>query len=405
MAGIDDTISLEQRAFVLAKTFQSIPLYFAHWQDSHIRKDELDEAFRGLTEKALAADTRARFSLLLIEFLAQLNNVHTGFRDPCLLDLPPLGMVLRPIEDQWTVIESRLPDLRMGDVVLEIDGKSVDAWYEDLRRYTAGSPQARTVQFSEIIRYVIPNRYTLWYGDENGVDRSLTIDRTLLEQSPAPASTEGRWLSADCAYIKVPSFMGSEFEERALAYLKEFAQAASLIVDVRGNQGGSTPGALTRALMDRPYRWWTESSPLAVGLLAYRAQFDPSVGLFADSSLLWRSSASDPDAGGYQGRLVILIDRGSLSAAEDFGMPFKDNGRATLIGETTAGSTGQPFYHIFDNGMGFAIGTKRAYMPDGTAFEGVGIVPDICLVPRRADLYAGVDPVLDKAIAVATTRQ
>ncbi len=62
-------------------------------------------------------------------------------------------------------------------------------------------------------------------------------------------------------------------------------------------------------------------------------------------------------------------------------MPFKDNGRAILIGSTTAGSTGQPYNKSFGYGMGVAIGTKREYFPDGSQFEGVGIEPDIRVVP------------------------
>jgi carboxyl-terminal processing protease len=153
--------------------------------------------------------------------------------------------------------------------------------------------------------------------------------------------------------------------------------------------------------MDRPFRWWVENSPLHVGLLAYQAQRGYSGRLFDNSSLLWRFPATDPEATAYRGRLLILVDRATLSAAEDLVMPFQDNGRAVILGEATGGSTGQPYYHTFDNGMAFAIGTKRATMPDGTRFEGVGIAPDIPVEVRRQDLYAHVDPVLDKAVAVA----
>jgi carboxyl-terminal processing protease len=111
--------------------------------------------------------------------------------------------------------------------------------------------------------------------------------------------------------------------------------------------------------------------------------------------------ASEPDPEAYQGRLVLLVDRATWSAGEDFVMPFADNGRATLVGETTGGSTGQPYYHTFDNGMGFAVGTKRAYLPDGGQFEGVGLAPDVAVRLRRGDLYAGRDPVLDRAIRIA----
>ena len=84
-------------------------------------------------------------------------------------------------------------------------------------------------------------------------------------------------------------------------------------------------------------------------------------------------------------------------------MPFKDNRRATLIGEPSGGSTGQPYFHTFENGLQFSIGTQRVRMPDGTLFEGVGILPDVAVGLQREALYAGRDLVLEKAIAMTHT--
>jgi len=80
---------------------------------------------------------------------------------------------------------------------------------------------------------------------------------------------------------------------------------------------------------------------------------------------------------------------------------FKDNHRATIVGEQTAGSFGQPYQHHFENGMVFGLSTKREFMPEGAPFEGVGIAPDIQMHPHAADLAAGRDPVLDKALSLA----
>ena len=46
-------------------------------------------------------------------------------------------------------------------------------------------------------------------------------------------------------------------------------------------------------------------------------------------------------------------------------MPLKFSGRATVVGETTYGSSGQPYIYDFHNGMGFRVSTKRMYFPDG----------------------------------------
>ena len=382
----NEPISLAERVHVLAKVYQSIPLYFAHWEGSFIGKGQLDDAFRELTAVALATEERHRFALLMVAFLARFNNGHTGFRDPCLHERPPLGVLVRPIEGRWTVYASRVDTVLAGDVVRAIEGKPVEAWYDDLQRYTTGSPQSRTVQFAEWLRCFLPGHYTLLLEGEDGEERSLAIDRAALADAGELAGTEGRWLEPGLAYIRVPSFGRPEFEQQAIGYVHAFRDAARLILDVRGNPGGNTPGELTKSLMDRPYRWWAEHSPLHVGLLAYQAQRGQSGRLFDHSSLLWRFPATEPDGTAYRGRVIILVDRATLSAAEDLVMPFKDNGRAVIVGETTGGSTGQPFMHTFDNGMAFAIGTKRAIMPDGTPFEGVGIAPDVPVEVRRRDL-------------------
>jgi carboxyl-terminal processing protease len=82
-------------------------------------------------------------------------------------------------------------------------------------------------------------------------------------------------------------------------------------------------------------------------------------------------------------------------------MPFKDNGRATLIGEATEGSSGQPYFLNLDNGMSLMVGAARHSFPDGSPFEGVGIKPTIPVELRLTDLRNGIDAVLQKAREVA----
>ena len=82
-------------------------------------------------------------------------------------------------------------------------------------------------------------------------------------------------------------------------------------------------------------------------------------------------------------------------------MPFKDNGRARLGGEPTQGSSGNPYRTDVGHGMRVAIGAVRYAFPDGAAFEGVGIVPDIRVDRRVSDIVAGRDAVMDRAVEIA----
>jgi carboxyl-terminal processing protease len=102
-----------------------------------------------------------------------------------------------------------------------------------------------------------------------------------------------------------------------------------------------------------------------------------------------------------EGRVILIADSTCGSACEDFVMPLKYSGRATIVGETTNGSSGQPYMYDFGNGMMFRVGTKRMYFPDGAEFEGVGIKPDIEVSPTPADIKADRDPVLERAVALA----
>jgi carboxyl-terminal processing protease len=148
------------------------------------------------------------------------------------------------------------------------------------------------------------------------------------------------------------------------------------------------------ALMDRPYRYWSESTPATIGIL----QVENGAG--ARSELTWTSSHQNPSKTAYAGPLYILVDGGCFFACEDAVVPFKDNHRAMILGERTGGSSGQPYSRDLKYGMGISLSTKREYFPDGSVFEGVGIAPDMEVHTTAADLRAGKDPVLAEALAM-----
>jgi hypothetical protein len=86
------------------------------------------------------------------------------------------------------------------------------------------------------------------------------------------------------------------------------------------------------------------------------------------------------------------MDGGCFSACEDFLIPYKDNHRATIVGKQTSGSTDQPFTKEFGNGMLVSLSMRRVSMPDGSNFEGVGIIPDVEVLSTAADLRSSSAP-------------
>ncbi len=102
----------------------------------------------------------------------------------------------------------------------------------------------------------------------------------------------------------------------------------------------------------------------------------------------------------FHGPLVVLINGDTYSNGEFFAEAIQRKGLATLIGERTwGGSTGmEPHQNLVDGGA-TTPPQFGLYGLDGTwPIEGWGVVPDIIVVNAPADVVAGHDAQLDKAI-------
>lgn len=304
----------------------------------------------------------------------------------------PLGFFALLVGGKWVITSSRRADLQRGDLIRAIGDRTMDDLFRQEEKYIPASTErwARRALFER--GYLFPEKWIL--ALEGG--KKVVIDRRDQKLAAPPTlETQGRWITeGTVAYIKVPSFDNPKYEEAAIKYVKEFARGRSLLIDVRSNHGGSTPGQLTAAVMDRPYRWYLESTPAHLAVME-APQPDMLI------SLTWLGKATTPENSLFKGRVFILIDAGCFSACEDFVVPFKDNHRAVIMGEATAGSSGQPYMHGFGNGMFLSIGAKREHFPDGSQFEGVGVAPDIKVHPTVQDFRTGDDPVLKRAIEIA----
>lgn len=90
--------------------------------------------------------------------------------------------------------------------------------------------------------------------------------------------------------------------------------------------------------------------------------------------------------------LVVLTGNSTASAAEDFLIILSNlKNRATTIGQTTFGSTGQPLQFDMPGG-GFArVCAKKDTYPNGKEFVGYGITPDITVEKNINDIINGQD--------------
>jgi carboxyl-terminal processing protease len=385
-------ISLQERVTMASQIYHIVSSFFPG-----LSQEKFDAAYQQYLATALRTEDRREFDLASMELIAGLHDGHSWFYDNWLDKThgQPVGFLAYPLAGKWTVVQSRLDQIHVGDVITAIDDRPIDDAFNRSGRYiSASSSRDAGVSFFDTPA-LFPQKFTLTLSD----GRRVPIDRHGDKKLPAPAQdTEGHWLvEKSVAYIRLPIFRGIETQARALQYLREFHDAKALIFDVRGNPGGGEPMALQSSLMGRPYQTWTESSSQHGGpILRSYANAYPE-----HATVTYSDAIVHPRESAYSGRLILLTDRICSCACEDFVMPFKYSKRATLVGETTAGTFSFTRHVDFENGMILNIAAVHHTFPDGSPFEGVGIAPDVAVDMTPDDWKAGRDPILQKALELA----
>jgi C-terminal processing protease CtpA/Prc len=109
----------------------------------------------------------------------------------------------------------------------------------------------------------------------------------------------------------------------------------------------------------------------------------------------------------FSGKLIVLVDSGSASAAELFARVIQLEHRGTVLGDRSSGSVMEALHYSCSQGAdtkffyGFSVTDADLIMADGNSLEHTGVVPDEVILPTGQDLSAGRDPVLAHAAELA----
>jgi C-terminal processing protease CtpA/Prc len=110
----------------------------------------------------------------------------------------------------------------------------------------------------------------------------------------------------------------------------------------------------------------------------------------------------------FTGRLTVLVDSRSASAAEMFARIVQIEKRGIVLGDRTSGAVmrSRLFTHRAESRTASAVyGTSVTVadvrMSDGASLEKAGVEPDEIVLPTQTDLASGRDPLLARAIELA----
>lgn len=283
-------------------------------------------------------------------------------------------------------------DIRVGDIITHINGRSCEALRAEKRKYVYASNEP-TLQ-RNLNSFLFPGQSSLFdliveRGGQSlpirvpGVAYSATsAERQAVENTIVSA----RILEGRIGYIH----MGALKMEQVDAAMAMMKNTPAIIFDVRNYPKEPVIYTICNYLNETSRPWAKFHYPLL-----------GAPGYFGSEPTFTAPSNRNPDY--YKGSIIILANESTQSHAEYVCMALQATGRSTLVGSQTAGADGNISYVYLPGGITALFTGLGCYYPDGRQTQRIGIVPNIEVRPTIAGICAGRDEVLERALQFVAT--
>lgn len=375
--------------------FWNIIRYWAPYRD--LIDENWDTVLTDFIPRFAQPATSVEYQLALLAFSTKIHDTHTFIAGP-VRARPPLGectlpAVIRFIEGHPTVVQpirahgADSPPLQRGDVILALGHQPVETLVAGWSPYYGGSNEAARWRDLGFVVGRGPAGLETVTVQRSGTTLDLSVSRVpfavakdpndSFHDLPGPAF---RMLSKEIAYLKLCTAKDGETE----SYLEKAAGTKGWILDLRDYPSDNLMVTLGSHLV---------AQPTDTVLFTYCDPSNPGAFYFGKTPL-----GIEPQRPRYLGKIVILVDEVSQSAAEFTAMFFRAAPGAVVVGSTTAGADGNLSNIPLPGGRKSAISGLGVFYPDKRSTQRVGIVPDVNVRPSLAGIRTGRDEVLEVAI-------
>lgn len=351
----------------------------------------------------LVADPSAEtFERVVRDFMATLQEGHASLAwTPAAAERYTMPPLLEVTEVEGKAIVSRVMDpsleemaLAAGVEVTAVDGLPVSEALERVPHFltACGTEYCRAWKsYRFLLSGEAESTVAITFIDLEGVERQITAQRAsgleaLIRTSRRSASV--RRLEDDVGYVYLPHFQNDNpppdafFESR----LQEMRDLPFLIIDVRGNGGGSEiyTQAINGLLFDQRVEYGRYESCIP----------EEQVDLFVE-----------PGPWYYEGQVYILIDGGCFSTCAHFLQPHWQTGRSILIGRTAQRGGGNPSRGTIKLPDDLEARIPLSLFLDLDSDERELIEPNIYVPLGIEDIRQGMDRDLETALELITEQR
>jgi tricorn protease len=341
--------------------------------------------------------------LLLNQMLFELNSSHCGVGllteldkviSPYIFKNGEIGIDVRIIKNQIVVTNilknssADIAKIKTGYIIKKIDNLTVN----EIKRLVKIKPpfNERNIKFhitSEVLRHIYGKANTdvkINFIDEYNQPQFKIVTRTERENGIelnggfplAYLKSKSYFISKKIAYLSFNAFNSANLEN-VLSNLEKVNTSKGLIINLRGNDGGSIDAM--KLLLGR--------------FISERRKYGAYINRNEQNE-----DFIEPVGTKYQGKVVVLVDEMSISGAENMAGIVQQFNIGKVIGNKTPGQMLWGNGYLINGSVALAIPIYKLEYPNGFNIEMNGITPDIEIELNRIDLLNGIDTQLEKAI-------
>ncbi len=267
----------------------------------------------------------------------------------------------------------------------------------------------------------------------------IRIESKTVALVPARSRSGGTWPAAESSlrsdglgYLRIAEMDDStKFIDSLNEWMKRFKDTRGLIMDVRGNGGGTQdaiktilpwllkPGSPMKIINVAAYRLpvvlptpnpsgflglsnrglhpatssvWTASQKEQINdfLRHWEPQWNLPADKFSDWHVMGISHEANPQAGYYEKPVVVLQNEECFSATDNFLGALKGHPGVTLMGTASGGGSGRMAGYTLPNSrLQLTLCQMASFATTGFTYDGFGVSPDVVIEPTLSDHLLG----------------
>ncbi|MCZ6691105.1 MAG: S41 family peptidase [Planctomycetota bacterium] len=394
---------------------------------------DIEEFHSDFRDRIGEVGTKDEFLRILQEYIASLKDGHARVTIPGVVTdgsrYWAFGLVDTEegiLVKEWDPKSLNSLGIQEGDTLVAVDGRPIEDRVRDRSRRVAASTDTTrrywalrlmtyfdsAESFEATLRNAKGEIYRVQVPTTAAADRPT---ETTPKKPPSPLSY--RKVRDGVGYIRLTTFQPrpdiwygapvemrddilAETKDRLRKAFDELRETEALILDLRGNSGGTDllGQELARHLIAQPFVYYSLQTRFSEDYAKVAAYPVPNKGWATPHPYVVKEDRSITP---YTGRLYVLIDEGCFSATDNFLSCIADlHPDVTFVGRRTGAGTGAPtrLATLKHSGAQITLPVMVVRSPHGRIIEGRGTQPNISVRSTRSDLLERRDAVLEASL-------